>query len=92
MTTTTTLAHGTKVTPTTPGYDVHNQAGQLVGRAAIRRDFSGRRWLADLICYDGYTAQLEGRTPPATLRETRTAVLAWCEKIDRHVHACNRPE
>ena len=85
-----TLTHGTTITPTNPGYDV-TRGGNLVGRVHVRRDFSGRRWLADLFAYDGYTHYLEGRTQPATLRETRAAVIEWAGRIDRHAHACQLP-
>jgi hypothetical protein len=85
-----TLPHGTTMTATNPGYDIH-RSGVLVGRVHIRRDFTGRRWVADLIAYDGFTQHLEGRTPPATLRDTRAAARQWCERIDNHAHACSSP-
>jgi hypothetical protein len=91
MTTFTTFPHGTTATPTTPGYDVHNQAGQLTGRVHIRRDFSGRRWLADCFAFDGYEWTLDARTSPATLADTRATVRTWCEAIDRHAHNCRLP-
>ena len=86
-----TFAHGTTATTTTAGYAVHNPAGQLTGRVHIRRDFSGRRWLADCFAFDGYTWTLDARTSPATMAETRAAVRTWCETIDRHARNCRLP-
>lgn len=82
MTTTTTYQHGTTLTATTHGYDLH-RAGRLVGRVSIRRDFSGRRWLADIFAHDGYTWTLDRRTAPATMRDTRRAVDDYAAAYDR---------
>ena len=57
----------------------------------IRRDFSGRRWLADCFAFDGYEWTLDARTSPATLADTRATVRTWCEAIDRHAHNCRLP-
>lgn len=79
---TTTLDHGTTLTATTPGYDARRN-GQLIGRVHVRRDFSGRRWLADIFAYDGFEWILDRRTQPADLETTRAAVLAYWQQIDR---------
>lgn len=80
--------HGTTLTPTSCGYDLHRK-GQLVGHVHIRRDFHGRRWLADIFAYDGYTFTLDRRTTPATLRETRAAVHEYAAAYDRYAHVAS---
>lgn len=82
---TTTLEHGTTLTQTSCGYDMHCH-GRLVGRAHIRRDFFGRQWLADIFAHDGYTWTLDRRTPPATMQATRDAVASYAAAYDRFAY------
>jgi hypothetical protein len=86
--TTITYQHGVTLTTTTHGYDIHRR-GRLVGRVSIRRDFSGRQWLADIFAHDGYTWTLDRRTQPATMRETRRAVEEYAATYDRHAYAAS---
>lgn len=81
-----TMPHGTTATPTTTGCEIHNR-GQLVGRVHVRTAARGR-WVADLFAYDGFAWELAGRTTPATLRETRAAVINYMIRIDHHAHVC----
>lgn len=84
----TTFPHGTTLTATTHGYDLH-RAGRLVGRVSIRRDFSGRKWVADIFAHDGYTWTLDRRTQPATMPATRHAVEDYAAAYDQYAYVAS---
>jgi len=84
----TTFPYGVTLTPTTSGYDLHRK-GTLTGRVRVRRDFSGRRWLADIFAFDGFRWELDCRTRPAALPQTRAAVRDYAAELDRQAYVAS---
>lgn len=83
-----TYPHGVTLTTTSYGYEMH-RGGRQVGRVRIRRDFNGRRWIADIFAHDGYTWTLDRRTTPATMPATRAAIDAYAAAYDRFAYVAS---
>lgn len=88
MTNQKTYPHGVTLTTTSHGYELH-RGGRLVGRVSIRRDFHGRRWIADIFAHDGYAWTLDRRTQPATMPATRAAIDAYAAAYDRFAYVAS---